>query len=221
MKKLTILLITFLVIYVIYVLFNVSRKINYVSISDSVMHNSFDNVIYDYLYNKKQINTYNNYFYNSTILKVYQDIKNNRTLKIDSEIYYLKKVLRESDVVVISVGMEELASNFDKYNYKSNYSFFNNMYYNIELLISEIKKYAYGKIIFLGYYNPTNYYDANVDRFFYDVNIKLERLMIDNNVIYLDLYELIKDNNYQEKNKAYLNKQANRKIAKMIEFYLT
>ena len=108
--------------------------------------------------------------------------------------------------------MEELTNCFDKYNMNNNYSCFNKMYTNISLLINEIKKYAYGKIIFLGYYNPTNYYDGNIDRFFYDVNIKLERLMINNDVIYIDLYELYKENKHDS--------SLNIKIGNIIMFYL-
>ena len=199
MKKLTVLLITILLILLIYNLF-CNHKPNYVSISDISINNN--------LINLNKLGKYNS-FYSPTIIDVYQDIKNNKTIKVDGEIYYLKKVLRESDIVVISVGMQELSSNFSKFDMNSNYNYFNKMYLNIIELIKEIKRYAYGKIIFVGYCNPTNYYDANIDRFFYDVNIKLERLMIDNDIIYLDLYELKKENTDYDK-----------KLANAIMFYI-
>ena len=218
MKKLTILLITFLIIYLIYSIYNVN-KINYVSICDTAI-NKVNSLVYDYLDRNNKVSSFNNYFNNSSVVNTYFDIKNNRTIKVNDTYYYLKRVLRESDVLVISVGMEELASNFDKYNIGNNYDYFNNMILEINRLIKEIKRYTYGKIIFIGYYNPTNYYDANIDRFFYDINIKLERLMLDNDIIYIDLYEMIKQSNYKEKNNMILNIHDIKKIANIIEFYL-
>ncbi len=198
-----------MLIYLIYSLFRIN-KINYVSISDVSINDQF--------INKDKLANYHS-FYSNSIEKAYQDIKNNKTIKQDNEIYYLKKVLRESDVLVISVGMKELNNGFNKYNMDMNYELFNKMYSNIKILINELKKHAFGRIIFIGYYNPCNYYDANIDRFFYDMNIKLERLMIDNNIIYLDLYELIKGSNYKINN-YYLNDKGLKKISSMIDFYL-
>ncbi len=204
LKKLTYLLITILGIYVIYSLY-CNNSINYVSLTDS--NNNFDIYIYEYL-SKNKTNRFNNYFNSSSIIQAYQNIRNNQTIRVNNTDYYLKKVLRESDILVISIGMDELSINFNKYNMQVNYAYFDKMYDNIIRLVKEIKRYAYGKIIFLGYYNPTNYYDANIDRFFYDINIKLERLMIDNNIIYLDLYELVKG-----------NRKAYKEIANGIKYY--
>ena len=192
MKRLTILTITIFLIYFIYSLFNVN-KLNYVSITDHVLFN-YNDYIKDYLLINNRISNFNNYFICDNIEKLYQDIKNNRTINVNNDNFYIKKVLRESDILVISVGMEELKKSYSKYDMKINDDYFNKLYFNIERVIKEIKKYAYGKVIFIGYYNPTNYYDANIDRFFYDINIKLNKLMMNNNIIYLDLYETVKEN---------------------------
>ncbi len=172
------------------------------------------------LWKKKHFHEFNNYFNNYTLSLVYHDILNNKTIRNNNKDYYIKKSLRESDLIVISVGMEELNNNYNKYDMKNNYVFFNKMYSDIEKLIKEIRKYAQDKIIFLGYYNPTNYYDSMVDEFFYDVDIKLNRLMINNDIIYLDLYEKVKGHNYKEKNSVYLNDLGQKEIANAIIFYL-
>ncbi len=210
MKKLTILLITFFLIYVIYGLFK-DNKYNYVNITDI-------NIIDNYI-NKDKLANYN-IFTSLSINDAIKDIRNNKTISINNDIYYLKKVLRESDIVVISVGIIELAKNYNKYDMNRNNSYFNKLYSDIKRLINEINKYAYGKILFLGYYNPTNYYDSNTDQFFYDMDIKLNRLMMDNNIIYIDLYELIKENNYKEVNSVYLNNDGIKKINNIIEYYV-
>lgn len=185
MKKIIILIITIFLIYVIYSLVNVN-KLNYVLIKDIYYHNN-------YIIDINKVGNFNNYFNCSSIKKLYQDIRNNRTIKVNNTNYYLKKVLRESDELIISVGMEELANNFDKYDMSKNYDYFNNLYLDIERLIKEIKKYAYGKVVFLGLYNPTNYYDSSIDNFFYIINDKLNKLMINNNIVYIDIYELEKN----------------------------
>ncbi len=180
-------LITFLVIYLIY-FFN-NKDNNYVLIRDN---NKLNNYIMEcYSVNNKKVN---DLFSSPSIIKSYHDIKNNRTIKVNDNLYYFKKVLRESDVLVINVGMEELTISFNNNNLKANYELLNRMYNDIEKLIKEIQKYAFGKIIFIGYYNPTNYYDAYIDELFYSINSNLEKLMNKNGIIYVDLYEKIKAN---------------------------
>ena len=215
------LLITLVSIYFIYFYFN-KTNIDYLAISDNIMAK---NINYsDYLKNEveknKKIKEFNPYFINDSIILLYQDIINNRTIRIDNKDYYIKRSLRESDFVIISVGMEELSNNYNKYDMKDNYNYFNKMYLDIEKLINEIKKYAQDIIIFLGYYNPTNYYDSKVDEFFYNMDIKLNRLMVNNNITYIDLYELVKGNSYKEKNSVYLNNLAHKRIANILEFYI-
>ena len=215
------LLVTLVSIYFIYFYFN-KTNIDYLAISDNIMAK---NINYsDYLKNEveknKKIKEFNPYFINDSIILLYQDIINNRTIRIDNKDYFIKRSLRESDFVVISVGMEELSNNYNKYDMKDNYNYFNKMYLDIEKLINEIKKYAQDEIIFLGYYNPTNYYDSKVDEFFYDMDIKLNRLMVNNNITYIDLYELVKGNSYKEKNSVYLNNLAHKRIANILEFYI-
>lgn len=181
---------------------------------------SYNDYVYNYIKKKKNINEYNTSFINNSAFLLYQDIKNNRTIRSNNKDYYFKKSLRESDFVVISVGMEEMSINYNKYDMKSNYEYFKKMYINLENLIIEIKKYAQAQIVFLGFYNPTNYYDSKVDEFFYDINIKLNRLMVNNLITYIDLYELVKGNNYKDKNPLYLNNEGNKKIANSIIFYI-
>ena len=197
MKKLTILWITFLIIYIIYSLFNVN-KINYVSLTDGVL-SKYNDYVRDYLVNNNKLNSFNDIFTTVSINDLYKDIKNNRTIKDNNQEYYLKKVLRGSDVLVITVGTKELSDNFDKFDMKKNSVYFNELYSNIERLIKEIKKYAYGKIIFLGYYNPYNYFDSNIDRYFFEIDNKLNRLFTDKNITYISTYEVMKNNRYNEK----------------------
>jgi len=229
MRKLLYFLITFVGIFLIYMHFD-KQKVNYMSIGDGLIlgKNPYNMVSYgyndfvkDYLNKNDRLSFFNVSFYNNKISGLLDDIKNNRTIWDNDKEYFIKKFLRESDMLVISVGMEELFENYDKYNMDSNYVYFNKMYHDIEELIHEIVKYAKGKIIFLGYYNPTSYYDSEVDEFFCYVDIKLNRLMMNNDISYIDLYEKVKGKNYQDGiNTPFLNAAGYRKISESIEFYL-
>ena len=223
MKKILFLLVTFLCIFLIYQVKN-PKKINYVSIGDSLIRgiNSFNvkdigynELVKESLYQKNQLGQFNNYFYNKTISGLLKDIQNNRTIWIDNHEYYIKKVLRESDIIVVSVGMEELFYHYD------NKAYFDKMYSDIEKLILEIRKYAQGKIIFLGYFNPTNYYDSDIDEFFCNMDNRLNNILKEHNAIYISLYELVKENTCQDKYPSpFLNRNGYIMIARMIEKYL-
>lgn len=94
------------------------------------------------------------------------------------------------------------------------------MYNNLEKLIQEVKKYAQGTILFLGYYNPTNYYDAKTDEIFYYMDVKLYQLMQEYNITYIDLYEIMKNGSYKDDlNSLYLNADGQEKIAEILREY--
>ena len=191
MKKVLIITLTLIIIYLIYLNAN-KDKINYVLVSDNY------NNINDYLIDPKIINNYN-LFTNNSIIKMQEDIINNRTIRINNREYYFKKVLRESNLVVINIGMKELKNCFNNQVMESNYICFDNMYSNITKLIKELRKYAQEKIVFLGYYNPTNYYDANIDELFYNFDIRLTKLMKEYHINYVSLYNLFKNGEYKNK----------------------
>ena len=113
MKKTIFLLIIFFLVYLIYSLS--IKKTNYLLINDSIISD-----LNNYLTVSKKDKIYQ--FSNNSIHKVYQDIINNNSIKINDDIFYFKKVLRETDIIIISLGMEELNSNFDKYNMNNNYN---------------------------------------------------------------------------------------------------
>ena len=210
MKKIIILILAILSLFFIYRLFD-NKKVNYVSISDYLfINNNYNNYVYKYLQNKNRLSSFSTHFVNNSISSIYKDLLNNRTIRINNRDYYFKKVLRESNIVVINVGMEEFASNYDKTDMSKNLKTFNSQYDDIVKLIREIRKYAKEKVIFMGYYNPTNYYDARTDELFRNIDLKLGELMHANEVGYIDLYSTIKGS----------RKNIDKKLASIIEFYM-
>lgn len=229
MKKILFLLILFFSLFSIYKIFD-EPKINYLSIGDSLINGinpynysgyGYNNYVKNYLERNNQLRSFNNYYYNNSLKGLTIDIKNNRTIVVDNKEYFIKKMLRESDVIVISSGIDELAYNYQEDNMDYNYEYFNKMYDDIEELIEEIKKYAINHIIFIGYYNPTKIYTSEVDEFFYHINERLSSLMKENNITYLDIYEEIKSGNYLDNPKNYhINTNGYLKIANKLLKYL-
>ena len=223
MKKIIYLILSVIIIILIYLEYS-NLEYNYVSIGDELINSSnskenFNDYVKEYLIKNNRLKSFNNYFYNSTIVGITNDIKKNRTIRIDDKEYYIKKVLRESDFLVISIGMEKIINNYDKYDMNKNYRYFDKMYNEIEKLIIEINKYAKGEILFLGYYNPTNYYDSKTDELFYNMDLRLNELLEKYNIIYIDLYDKVKGNQYKN-DFALLNFYGNKKISDIIEYYL-
>ncbi len=223
LKKILYLFLSIVLIFIIYLKYS-NLEYNYVSIGDELIlsnnfNKTYNDYIKDYLIKNNKLKNFNNYFYNNTIIGLINDIKNNRTIRKSNKEYFFKKVLRESDYLIISIGMEKIIKNYDKYDMNKNYRYFNKMYNDIENLIIEINKYTKGKIIFLGYYNPTNYYDSKTDELFYDLDIRLNELLENNNIIYISLYDLVKGNQYRNE-LGLLNTYGNKNISNIIEYYL-
>lgn len=229
MKKILFLIILFLSLFGIYKLFD-EPKINYMSIGDSLINGvnpyniegyGYNNYVKNYLERNNLLRSFNNYYYNNSLKGLKEDIKNNRTIMVDNKEYFFKKMLRESDIIVISSGMDELSFNYHEDDMAYNYQYFEKMYSDIESLITEIKKYSINNIIFIGYYNPTKIYTSDVDEFFCSINEKLSNLMKTNNIIYLDIYEEIKAGNYLDNPKNYhINTNGYMKIANLLLKYL-
>ena len=218
MKKIIYFLLTFFGIFIIYSNFN-KDSINYISFNDTLNCYNYNDIIKNYLNKNNKLLNFNNLFINKDINGLIKDIKNNKTIRYNDKDYYIKKDLRESDVLVIFIGEEELGKNYSKFDMNKNYYYFNKMYNDIEILINEINKYAKGKIMFLGYYNPTNYYDSKTDEFFFDIDNRLSNLMIKNNINYVKLYEMVKGN-YYKSDEIHLNIDGNKEIANIIMGYL-
>ena len=221
MKKIIYIVLTIIAIFSIYIDNNI-KKYNYVSLTNKIDNNrNYDTYIKEYLIKNNKLHRFNNFFSNNSIHDLIKDIQNNRTIRIKEEDYYLKKVLRESDIVVVNVGVERIIKSYDKYDMNKNYRLFDELCIEIESLIKEIRKYAKGDVLLIGFYNPTNYYDSKTDELFYNTDIKLNSIMEKYSSIYIALYNKIKSNQYKDTKKPYLlNSYGERMISDIIEYYL-
>lgn len=204
MKRFIIFIVTLLSLFFVFKLAS-DKKINYISIGDSLIKGinsygietfGYNKYVKSYLEKNKMLRNYNDYYYNYNSVSLTEDINNNKTYYLDDKEYFFKKILRESDLLVISIGMDEIAHYFSLDGIDKLYINHQNFYNNIQKLIKEVKKYAKNNIIFIGYYNPLNVYTSEVDEYFYFLNNSMRKIMNENNVIFLDIYEKIKSGNY-------------------------
>ena len=116
----------------------------------------------------------------------------------DSKSLTIKKALMHADIITLSTGLNELLyklqnENLDSYQM---YKYIDNLIEDIDDLIDIIKKYCKEDIFILGYYNP--YVNKNVsddiDKYIKYANNKLIELSKDEEIIYIDLYNILKNN---------------------------
>ena len=191
MKKLIILILVILSIFLIYYCFNTNKK-TYIAIGDFFANgiNPDNEYRYGYpeylrdIYSKKDKLKYFDKNYakdNYSIEKMLQDIKNNDFKVENGQTISVKKVLREADIVTITLGINDLLERTNKNNIKElEYIDKTILDKNIKeisddlnKLIKEIKKYSKKDIVLVGYYFPNkqdynnlNYISKKLDKLY-------------------------------------------------------
>lgn len=204
-QKLLLLLILIMVsVFTIYKMFN-NNKMIYIALGDSVAEgrNPYGEINYGYtdfiaddLKSKNKLDRYTKKYTKSgyktsdviTQLKEYQDIKRD---------------LRESDLVTISIGANDFLARINKDNLNideiSNYKYIvSDIMPNIDLCLKEVRKYAKSKLIIVGYYNPIpflfNTNEKDFDLLFSYVDDEYQKLAKKYQAIYISNYQLFKKN---------------------------
>ncbi|MDD6879576.1 MAG: GDSL-type esterase/lipase family protein [bacterium] len=200
MKKM---IIYVLIMFSIYIIYNVTyqKKINYVALGDELSlgvnpYNAIDYGYTDYLVSyfeqKKILGEYSNYSNrNYKIDNILFDIDNNT--KKDNT-HNLKKELRESDLVTLSVGLNDIYGNYEPVNILVNYKDMITLKKKIinatkkmDELLKKIKKYAKGKIIVIGFYSPFNCESDEITDY---INTEYEKICNNNEVDFIKLSDI-------------------------------
>ena len=172
MKKLLILAIIILSVFLIYFFFNTNQKV-YSAVGDFYAaglnsDNSYEYGYPDYIkdiYKENNVLKYydNNYTKDSySIEKMRLDIKNNDFKVEKGTTISVKKVLREADILTITIGMNDLLEylnlrKIDDLEYLNKLDIDKGLIdieQDLNKLILEIRKYAKRDIILVGYYFP-------------------------------------------------------------------
>lgn len=217
MKKIIIILFLFLISFSCYYIYKVTERktLNIISIGDNI---ALDN----YLTNNKKIGLYNIDFINNdnNITNLLDTIKYNKEIIKEDKTISIHQILKKSDIVIISIGMNDIYYKLNSDN-KEIYTYLNNIIYNYEEILKEINKYDYKEVFILGYYNITN---KKNDIFSY-INYKLSKLsnkynytFIDlNNIFYNNPKYLLKKDNFRLNNKGI--KEINKILVEKIKKY--
>ena len=127
-------------------------------------------------------------------LDVIQDISMNTQLKKD---------LRESDLVTVSIGANDFLNRIDKNGLtleaiRNMNHIAEEIFPNVDTCIKEIRKYAKEDLIIVGYYNPIpflfNTSQKELDELFAYIDDEYKKIAEKYNAQYISNYELFKEN---------------------------
>ncbi len=216
-KKLLMLLLGLLVVSIgIFSIYRNTYKeeYNYVALGDSLAAGrnpygvddyGYTDYIRDYLKNENKLKNYVSYAVSGyTTSDVIDDINYNKIINVDDKNVGIKKTLRESDLVTISIGANDFLQNINISSIPSSLSdmetmknTLDNIFSDIEDLLRLIKQYAKGDIIVIGYYNPLpslEKYKESIDQVIDYIDVKYKELCDNNNVYYVEISDDFESN---------------------------
>lgn len=196
-----------LIIILVFEIYNLGKtnSIYYVSLGDFLatgenpdgkINYSYSDYLRDYLKDSDKLAYYTNEYAKSDYKtdNILSDIDNNSKLKKD---------LRESDLVTISIGANDLLQKISLKNIEINKLLdletdINSIIPNLSKCLKEIRKYAKGKVIIVGYYNllPPVFTKniADVDKLFAFIDEEYLKLAKKYKCEYISIYQLFKNN---------------------------
>lgn len=231
MKKIIKLSVIIVLLLTIFIIYNISKtdKLNYIALGDSLAEGmnpygeigySYTDYLADYLKSNNKLSSYTKKYTKSGYItdNIINDISTNNELKKD---------LRESNLVTISIGANDFLKNVNFRemtvdNIKDIKSSINDVFPKIEKTIKEVRKYAKNKIIIVGYYNPIpflfNTNSNDLDILFAYIDEEYQKIADSYNCQYLSLYLLFKSNTQYLPNPADIhpNLEGYKKIADLI-----
>ena len=185
--------------------------------SNNVTTEGYSIKLKNYLEENKKLKGYNSSFTNKDyrITDITKSIKYHDTVIINKDEITINELLKKSDIITISLGMNELY--YKLFLNKNNiYSYIDGMLEDMQELLIEIDRYNHQKVIVLGYYNITN---SNNDIFTY-VNHKLNKIVTKQGFEFIDLNQILNNNTFfkENSNTFYPEKSAYDKIFQIIVY---
>lgn len=209
-------IIALFIVYFTYSIFiKQNNKIIYIPLGDSISegmtpYNSVDygytDYIADYLKSKNNLSFYTKKYTKSgyTIKDVKNDIEDNKVIEINNKKYYLKEMLRESDLVTITIGANDFIrgmtlesitnKTIDVKKIKKDADLISN---NFKELLKLIKKYAKNQIIVTGYFNPLPRLTKpkeSIDEVIKYYDYLVEEICEELNVEYVEIFDIMEKN---------------------------
>ena len=211
-KKIIVSLLILLSVLFIYNLCR-SKKENYISLGDSVARGinsygedgyGYTDYLKDYLKKQSKLNLYVDFSVSGYKTEdILEDININKKVTINNKEYNIRKSLRESTLVTISIGANDFLQAIDVENLSFNditiyKNIISNIIPEIEKTLKEVRKYAKNKIIVIGYYNPIpflfNTNEKEIDALFAYIDDSYHEITKKYDIEYLSMYETFKNN---------------------------
>lgn len=191
------------------------EEFNYVVLGDSLSAGrnpygtddyGYTDYVRDYLKKENKLGSYLSYAVSGyAIDDVKNDINLNRSIIINNKNQNIRKVLREADIVTITIGANDLLKGINissvpqlASNKASLVQKIDDIMIKLDALFELIKRYAKGKIIVVGYYNPLPHlekYKNDIDEIVAYVDEKYESLCSKYSIYYVKTSEAISKNN--------------------------
>ena len=179
----------------------------------------YSDYIKDYLVKKEKLNIYTKEFCtkNMSIENLYEAIVTNRKIKKDHKEINIKQTLRESSLVTMTVGLNDIIYNISVTENMNQHKL-NQMMIEIKMnfnkLITEIRKYYPKDIYIIGYYKTESqniYIQEAIDR----LN---EMFQKNKNIIYISTTDIFKNSSLYLLNpdSIYPNYEGYKKIANKV-----
>lgn len=219
------LIIFLLVIFVIFLIYkeNHNHYFNYTSLGDgyALGINSYSEIDYGYsdyikdeLLTDKRLKLYTKDFSkkDQSIEHLYESITTNEKITIDSMEINLKQTLRESNLITMTIGLNDLiyhvAITPEMSEYQLN-KIIEEIDNNLNKLIKEIKKYYPKTIYIIGYPN------IPIENIYIKEGInKLNELYQNTKgIVYISTTDIISDSDFLNPNNIYPSKEGYKKIA--------
>lgn len=191
-----------------------TEELNYVVLGDSISAGrnpygvddyGYSDYVKDYLDNKDKLANYVSYAVSGyTVSDIINDINYNRVIETYDGTVNLKEVLRESDLVTISIGANDLLEGINLSSFSTIFDDreevtdkIDTIIYKIDQLLELIQGYAKGEIIVIGYYNPfpnLETYKSEIDEMVDYLDVKYEELCRSKNIHYIKISDIISNN---------------------------
>lgn len=220
MKHKRLVILVFLMLFIsigVFIIYKSTYKeeFNYVALGDSLAAGrnpygvddyGYTDYIRDFLKKENKLNSYTSYAVSGyTTEDVTNDINYNKSVEVNDKNIGIKKALRESDLVTISIGANDFLGSMSISTIPSALSDATNVtkkinttILNVEELLILIKQYAKGDIIVIGYYNPLpnlTKYKRKIDEVVSYADKQYEKICENQNVYYVKVSSIISTNN--------------------------
>lgn len=207
MKKIFIIFTVIISIFIIYFI-TLDRKVYYLALGDGITtsnlenNSSYSNYVESYLSNYDKLEAYINEFSkeNYRITDIINDIDNNKNIKIGNSNKTLKNALIKSDLLTISVGMNDLTSKINinsinsNINYQQLYDNVDEITNDLESLFVLLRSYCKEKIFLIGVYYPYQNKNQELSKVFSYFNTKFKEMSLVHNIEYIDIYDIFLEN---------------------------